>query len=157
MPPGGEGLVDVDEGGEEPEGQLEDRLVPVQVDEEGGQEGPVRQSPLARPDELLPALGIKGSLEARHRLLEEGELGRPGGVVEGGVGLDDFAVAIQHLVDRGPVGLPEVEAVEGEERRAGQPALDVVGQRRLGLGGLQQGDVLRGEHAGIGRPLDLEP
>ena len=143
--PGGQELVHVDEGGEELEGQMEDGLVAVEVDEEGGLRGPPGQAAVAFGHELRVGGFVENGGEGGGGAIEARELpflvlGREGRVLP-----DRPAVAREHRVDGPAIAGPEWEARRSRERacaRASAPR-GRRGKARLRPRGRQPGGPKR--------------
>src|SRR5262245_29355530 len=140
--PRGQQLVDVDERRQEAERQVQDRLLAVEVDQERGQRGAERQAPLALGLQALVRLLVEERLEARARHVELLELRLALVLGEHAALLDRAAIRGQHAVDGLSIALPELITGQLQERRALQPALDEVEQRRRGERGLLRGALL---------------
>src|SRR5262245_26654780 len=118
---------------------MQDRLVPVEIDEERRLE--------RAPREVAPrrgsGYGFAGSLveqvrEPARRRLDSLELCGLLVFRERGVRPDRGAVGGEHGIDRRSILAPEVEVAEVEEWRPLEPALDQIEERRL---------LLRSDHA----------
>ena len=134
--PGREVLVDVHQDAEQAEGQLQHRLVAVEVDEERGLQSLGAEPPGAFGGQLGVRRRVEDRFEAGQGRVERGDLGLQGLFRQGGVATHRLLVAAQGAQHGLAVGGAELVAGPADEGRPLQPGLDLVeeGGGRLGLG-----------------------
>ena len=132
-PPGGQSLVDLGEFLQEDIGLMEDGLVAIQVDEQGGHGGPVRETQLALRPHLLVLVRIGDRQDIVLIVLEDLQAHGLGFLAEQGCFHDGLPFALHHAPDRTGIAFQEVEIAKVQEGGSLQPLFDGGEDSAMGL------------------------